>query len=193
MPLQTRLTQQKLPIAKMIIALLSLLSALTAPSEAQTFTPVHGCEGFTETTPVTNFTLFHRATNDSTPAYVKWLAPVVGVSCSASESSSTAIGTPNTTTTVPCTAPASDETKARFLLSADESSGDLSNATLYFVRYAQCAASIYAFYYKANFPLSCAMDTRGETCVAQGNATARVIRELWLPPMGPPPPPPRGM
>jgi hypothetical protein len=177
----------------MEIALLFILSALTASSQAQAFQPVHGCEWITATTPITNFTLFHRATNDSAPAYVKWLAPVLGVSCSVSESSSTAIGTPNTTTTVPCTAPGSSPTNARFLLSVDEGSGDLGNATLYFVRYTQCAASIFAFYYEANFPLSCVMDAGGETCLAKGNATASVTTELWLPPISPPPPPPRRM
>ncbi|KAH7086488.1 hypothetical protein FB567DRAFT_72314 [Paraphoma chrysanthemicola] len=176
----------------MKIAIVILLSALVAFSDAQfQFTPVHGCEWIKATTPVTNFTLFHGATNDSTPDSVRWQAPVLGLACSASESSATTIGSPATTTYVPCTSPGSSSTNARFLTFDDGASGNLSNATLYFVRYTQCAASIYAFYYESNFPLLCTSDAGARTCVSGGNATAIVTRELWLPPISSPPPPPR--
>lgn len=180
-------------MAKMKTAGVILLSALTASSQAQAFTPVHGCEWVTQTTAITNFTLFQSATDDSTPNYVKWQAPALGVSCYISDPSSTAIGSPGISTTVPCTAPASEPTKGRFLLSAEDGSGSSSNATLNFVAYVQCAASIYAFYYEGIFSLSCATDAGGSTCVSKGNATASVTRELYLPPVGPPPPPPRSM
>ncbi|KAH7080175.1 hypothetical protein BKA63DRAFT_397575, partial [Paraphoma chrysanthemicola] len=132
------------------------LLGLTASSIAQfQFTPVHGCEWIEASTPVTNFTLIRGATNTSTPDFVRWQAPILGLACSASESSSTTIGAPGTTTYVPCTSPGSSPTNARFLTFDDGVSGNLSNATLYFVRYTQCAASIYAFYYESNFPLLC--------------------------------------
>ena len=168
-----------------------ILSALTAFSQAQAFVPVHGCEWVTQTTAVTNFTFFQSAPSDRTPDYVQWEVPAHRVSCYASSTgSSTPIGILGTSTTVPCTASASDPTKGRFLLSADDGSG--STATLRFVAYVQCAASIYAFYYQADFPLSCARDAGGSsTCVSQGNATAIVTEELYLPPIHPPPPPPR--
>lgn len=172
------------------------LLALTASSQAQVFTPIHGCEWVPQTTAVTNFTLFHSASNDSTPDYVDWQAPALRVSCHASNPSTTgtttAIGDPGTSTTVDCTASGSDPTKGTLLVSADDGSG--SNATLKFMAYAQCAADIYAFYYEANFLLSCASDAWGSTtCVSKGNATASLTSELYLPPIHPPPPPPRGM
>lgn len=172
------------------------LSVLTASLQAQEFVPIHGCEWVPQTTAVTNFTLFHGASSDSTSDYVNWQVPALSVSCHASDPSTTrsttAIGDPGTSTTVECAAPASDLTAGTFLVSADDGSG--SNATLRFMAFAQCAASIYAFYYEANFALACASDTGGSaTCVSKGNATASVTRELWLPPIHPPPPPPRRM
>jgi hypothetical protein len=161
------------------------LSILAASRQAlSVFVPVHGCEWVPETTAVTDFTLLNSASNASTPSSVHWQIPAHGVECSVS--STTAIGKPGISTTVPCTASASDDTAGKFRVFSDE--GD---AALIFVAYAQCAASIYAFYYRADFLVSCTMDAGGSTtCVPKGNATAVVTTELYLPRVGPPPPAP---
>jgi hypothetical protein len=178
-------TQHSNFIVKMkTILFLSLFAASQQALSA--FVPVHGCEWVTETTAVTNFTLYTSASNTSTTDHVQWQVPVHGVACSVS---STAIGTPGgDSTIVPCTAH-SDPTKGQFRVLAED--GLAKNAALIFVAYVQCAASIYAFYYRADFALSCEADLRGSaTCVPKGNATATVTTELYLPPISRPPPQP---
>lgn len=152
------------------------LSALTAVSQAQsTFVPVHGCEWVPETTPLTNFTLFHGPSDNGTPAYVQWNAPDLRVACY-SFSSTTSIGKLGTSETVPCTAANSDGSNGWLQVSADAGS-----ATLNFVFYAQCAADIFAFHYEATVELSCAVYAKESTrCLSKGNATASVTAEEYL-------------
>jgi hypothetical protein len=164
-----------------------LLCVFVASQHAlSAFVPVHGCEWVTETTAVTNFTLFTSASNTSTTDHVQWQVPVHRVACSVS---TTGIGTPGgASTIVPCTA-SSDPTNGQFRVLADDGLG--RNAALIFVAYVQCAASIYAFYYRADFVLSCERDSGGSaTWVPKGNVTATVTTELYLPPVSRPPPQP---
>jgi hypothetical protein len=156
--------------------IITILSALIATSHAQfTFVPVHGCEWVPETTALTNFTLFHGPSNFDTLDYVQWDAPALSVSCF-NFSTTTSIGKPGTTDTVPCTAANSDPTQGMFLVSADGSS-----ATLNFVFYAQCAADIFAFHYEAVVELSCGVYAKeSNRCLSKGNATANVTAEEYL-------------
>jgi len=161
------------------------LSALIATAPALAYIPIHGCEWVPETTTITNFTFTEDTSTDGAPDYVAWRAPAVGVSCSGSR---TSFQDPSASTAIRCTAPASDPTVGVFLVSVDDGSG--SNATLRFVVYEQCAASIYAFYYQGDFPLACGIQGENATCAPKSDAAATVISQLYLPPVGPPPPPP---
>jgi hypothetical protein len=169
-----------------------LLSALTAsPAVWATFVPVHGCEWVKETTPLDTFTFFLSASNTSTPDYITWHVPAHGFTCRASNPSSTgaavSIGHPGTRTTVPCDGYSKDAIPASFLVSEDDAG---KNATLTFTAYVGCAADIFEFDYRADFPLVCEESAAGsETCVAKGNITANVVAEIYLPPIRNPPPP----
>ncbi|KAF2008739.1 hypothetical protein BU24DRAFT_415488 [Aaosphaeria arxii CBS 175.79] len=174
----------------------TLLSALIAASQAQMTWPIHGCPWVTETTLITNFTLFHSASIDSDPDYVSWQVPAYDMICTLTSQSNTGkvtpIGKPKTTTVVPCNLYKDESAASRFYVSEDEGSG--SNATIRFVYYAQCAASRYAIYYEAGFPQSCVEGEKGVTCVPSGNTTAWAVQQYWLAPIGgmPPPPPASG-
>jgi hypothetical protein len=117
------------------------------------------------------------------PDYVQWQAPALHVACFASSTSSTALlGNPDTITTVPCTAPASEPTNGSLLVSADNRQE--RNATIKFVVYEQCAADICAFYYESSFAMTCAGDLESSvTCSSKGTATASVTDMQYLPPV----------
>jgi hypothetical protein len=160
-----------------------LLSALaTSSSVLATFVPVHGCEWVKETTPLDTFALLLSAANTSTPSNVTWHVPAHGFTCSTASLSS-----PRTRSTVPCDAYSKDAVPASFLLSEDENG---KNASLTFSAYVGCAADIFQFNYEAGFPLECeATEGGSEECTAQGNVTAKVVAEIYLPPIRNPPPP----
>jgi hypothetical protein len=149
-----------------------LILALTASAQAQRpFEPVYGCTWVPEFTAITNFT-FTRSANDSAPAYIQWQAPGLPIACNAT----TTIPKPSTRANVACK---QADSGAYYLLSTDETSG--TNVTLGFTFYAQCAASIFAFYYEAVVSLSCESDTDGITaCGAPSNTTARVWTYQYL-------------
>jgi hypothetical protein len=168
------------------IFLLSVFGASLHASLA--IVPVYGCEKYPQTTALTNFTFTHgtSTTNATGPSSVKWQAPALSVSCSASSSSTNSIGAPGTYTSVPCGEKPSDPVMGSFQVSANG-----SNATVTFITYVQCAADIFGFRWEAVIPFSCASDAAGsETCAANGNTTASVTSAGYIPHVRPPPPPP---
>lgn len=176
-----------MPSMKAIIA----FSAFIALSHAQIYGPIHGCESTPLASVLTNFTLSTSPSNSTTADYVTWRFPDLYVSCDAANSPATgnftAIGLPGSTTSVPCSARFVGTTNARFVVAEDG-----KNATIHFVTYNQCAASRYSFYYDVFLDLDCVGGAGGrETCGSKGNATAVIIRQLWMPPISNPPPPPR--
>ena len=168
-----------------------LLSVLTAPLPVLAYVPVHGCEWVPETTAVTNFTFFDSPSNANALDYVTWQVPTFDLSCYVNNAA--IIQDPSISNNLLCNKTTSSyKTEARFIVSADNGAG--RNATVRFLDYVQCAADIYAFYYKGNFPLSCTNDAGGNaTCISKGNATATQTQGLYVPlyPGAPKPPPPR--
>jgi hypothetical protein len=128
------------------IFLLSVFGASLHASLA--IVPVYGCEKYPQTAAVTNFTFTHGTTTTNTtgPSSVKWQAPALSVSCSAS-SSTNSIGAPGTYTSVPCGEKPSDPVTGSFQVSANG-----SNATITFTTYVQCAADIFGFRWEAIIP-----------------------------------------
>lgn len=166
------------------------LSALIAASPALAV-PIHGCENVPNTTAVTDFTLFDSASADSALDYVTWQVPALShLLCHTNTSyagNTTATEDSSTRLYVSCTPPEKPTTGV-FLASADDGSG--RNASLEFITYAQCAADIYEFHWKADFLLSCAGNAGGDaTCVSKGNASAMFNFGIYLPPVRSPPPP----
>jgi hypothetical protein len=172
-----------------IMKALSMLYLIAASScaLADDWVPIHGCEWVPGSTPVTNFTLFNSAINNTTPSTVHWQIPIHRVDCTVSNSSS--IPPTNSPSVVPCTAPSSETTYGQFRVFEDN--GSEKNAALISVAYQGCAAHIYAFYYRADFVVKCERDVDGnEMCVPKGNATAKVYSNFPLMPISPPPPKP---
>jgi hypothetical protein len=149
-------------------ALVAFSQALALP-QAFEFVPIRGCDWIKPTTAITNFTLFHTATNDLNP-YVRWDIPAHHMTCYLSDPASN-IGEPGITTNVPCTKYGTDPKTGTLLVSEDK-----SMATLKSVAWEHCAVEIYQVYYQADIPLFCASDVSGDvTCVAKGNATASIV------------------
>ncbi|OAL44091.1 hypothetical protein IQ07DRAFT_649535 [Pyrenochaeta sp. DS3sAY3a] len=187
-----------LPTLALTILLLATLPTLTHAQTPITV-PVHGCTYIKETTPVTNISLSTLTTSlpstngtqtTTTTSTATWRVALFGMACAGSN--------PNATfpSSVVCNATASEPTSARLTL-ADSGAAAYKTVSLFFMAYAQCAASIYAFYYQADFALSCVETGEGRSCspkLGEGEEVAgRVTRIIWLPPVrGLPPPPPRG-
>jgi hypothetical protein len=168
------------------LILFSLLNA-SKYALADDWVPIHGCEWVPGSTPVTNFTLFNGAINSTTPSTIHWQIPIHGIDCTVSNSSS--IPPTDKPSVVPCTEPASETTYGQFRVFEDN--GEEKSAALISVAYQGCAASIYAFYYRADFVVKCERDADGnEMCTPKGNVTAKVYSHFYLPPISAPPPKP---
>lgn len=161
---------------------LSILAAI--PAAFAGCVALHGCESFPTSSAITNFVFISKALNTSAPSSISWQAPAVGVSCKTTNA--TWINNLDHSYSVPCSPPENG-----YIYDVLRTSTDGTNATINFRAFAQCAASIYAFHYEADFPLDCTdYDSASIMCVPKGDIVASCTGQEWLPPVRPPPPPP---